>query len=116
MGKASAKRTSSAAADQLRTFWDGRVVIDVSAADYDCTTQLADYWVRGIECGDTSGGNVIKVDHEDLTQSSGKRTNQSIFMAQGVIKAPLPVILKVLTSGTTVGNTTIALYYQRKRV
>ena len=102
---------------ELHTFWDGRVVIDVSAADYDCETSLAGFMVRGIECADTSGGNVIKVDHLDqtVTTSPFKRTNQSLFMAQGAIKAPLPIITKVYTANTTVGKTTIALYYQRVR-
>ena len=102
---------------ELQTFWEGRIVIDVSAGDYDAATALAGYMVRGIEAGDVSGGNVIKVDHHDRlgTGDPKQRTNQSLFMAQGAVKAPVPTITKVYSAGTTVGKTTIALYYQRRR-
>jgi len=118
MGRDAQHRVRPESCDELRTFWDGHVVIDVSAADYNCLTELPNYWVRGIESGDTSGGNVIKVDHEDMegTGSPQVRTNVSLFMAQGALKAPLPRITKVYSANTTVGKTTIGLYYQRKRV
>jgi hypothetical protein len=101
------------AARELQTFWDGCVQIDVSAADYVVSTELgSDVWVRGIESGDTSGGAVIKVDHEDYL-NGGSRTNQNVFVIQGAIKAPHPNITKVYNSGTTAAS--IKLYYHRKR-
>lgn len=118
MGRDAQHRVRPDSAREMQTFWDGRVVIDVSSSNYDCLTELANYWVRGVEVGDTSGGNIVKVDHEDMEGSGDPlvRTNQSLFCAQGAIKAPLPRITKVYSAGTTVGKTTIALYYQRKRV
>ena len=112
MGRDAVSQVRPDSARALQTFWDGRVVVDVTSADYDCEAQLPNYWVRGIEVGDTSSGNIVIVDHADM---EGAKTAQPLYCAQGAIKAPLPVITKIVSSGTTVAPAKIALYYQRKR-
>jgi hypothetical protein len=98
---------------ELHTWWDGSVEINVAAADYDCETQLPGYWVRGIEVGSVAGGNAVKVDHYDVTQTDQKRTAQTLRFTVNIPKVPLPYIYKVYKTGTTA--TQIRLYFQRAR-
>jgi len=101
---------------ELQTFWDGMIEIDVSAADYDVAATLGNtIMVRGIESGDVSGGNAIKIDHLDVlgTGTPAKRTGITIYVNMGSVKSPMPEITKVYQTGTTALK--IRLYYQTRR-
>ena len=109
------------AARELQTFWDGSIAISVAGADYDCLATLGKcVMVRGIEVGDTSGGNVVVLDHEDAIAASGAigdlvnvLASQSFYFIAGGLKAPMPRITKIRQNGTTAAA--IRLYYQVAR-
>ena len=112
-GGARALTTSPDVMRELHSWWDGSVEIDVSGSDYDCVASLPGMWVRGIEVGSVAGGDAVKVDHYDVTQTDDKRTGQTLHFNAKVPKMPLPVIYKVYQTGTTA--TVIRLYFQRAR-